>query len=165
MIGTMMSFSSLYCSTFLMLMGTGLFNTYIGLSLSARAVSEVGDSTRDGVLAPAIIALREPLAASRSSGSVTLRPGRVLGGELADEVSPRPSSFLLSSPSRKCKGTGAATGSAVAEKQHKRENKLARGAWTSGAVASAATDEVLRVLAMLETDGVAPTFCLPLRSA
>ena len=41
MIGTMMSFSSLYCSTFLMLMGTGLFNTYIGLSLSARAVSEV----------------------------------------------------------------------------------------------------------------------------
>jgi len=41
MFGTMISFSSLYFSTFLMLMGTGLFNTYIGLSLTARSVSEV----------------------------------------------------------------------------------------------------------------------------
>lgn len=41
MLASLTSFSSLYFATFLMLMGTGLFNTYMGISLSARAVSEV----------------------------------------------------------------------------------------------------------------------------
>ena len=41
MLATMTSFSSLYFATFLMLMGTGLYNTYMGLSLSAKSVSEV----------------------------------------------------------------------------------------------------------------------------
>lgn len=41
MIATISSFSSLYFATLLMLIGTGLFNTYMGLRLTSQAVSEV----------------------------------------------------------------------------------------------------------------------------
>ncbi|WP_448717682.1 MFS transporter [Achromobacter sp. AGC78] len=41
MLATLSSFSSLYFATLLMLIGTGLFNTYMGLRLTAQSVSEV----------------------------------------------------------------------------------------------------------------------------
>ncbi|CAB3734231.1 putative MFS-type transporter YcaD [Achromobacter piechaudii] len=41
MLATISSFSSLYFATLLMLIGTGLFNTYMGLRLTAQSVSEV----------------------------------------------------------------------------------------------------------------------------
>ncbi len=41
MISTISTFPSLYCATLLIMMGTGLFNTYMGLRLAADAVSEV----------------------------------------------------------------------------------------------------------------------------
>ncbi|EWM48117.1 major Facilitator Superfamily protein [Bordetella holmesii 35009] len=41
MLSTISSFSSLYVATLLMLVGTGLFNTYMGLTLTARSVNEV----------------------------------------------------------------------------------------------------------------------------
>jgi len=41
MIGTFTSFSSLYLATLLMLIGTGLFNTYMALRLTAESVSAV----------------------------------------------------------------------------------------------------------------------------
>ncbi|UAN00284.1 MFS transporter [Achromobacter mucicolens] len=41
MLSTISSFSSLYFATLLMLIGTGLFNTYMGLRLTAQSVSEV----------------------------------------------------------------------------------------------------------------------------
>ena len=41
MLATLASFSSLYLSTLMILVSVGLFNTYIGLRLSADAVSEV----------------------------------------------------------------------------------------------------------------------------
>jgi len=41
MLKNVASFSSLYLATLLLLLGTGLFNTYLGLSLTARSVSEV----------------------------------------------------------------------------------------------------------------------------
>ena len=40
MISTLTSFPALYFTTLLILAGTGLFNTYMGLRLSADAVSE-----------------------------------------------------------------------------------------------------------------------------
>ncbi|CAJ48440.1 MFS transporter [Bordetella avium] len=41
MFATISSFSSLYFATLLMLIGTGLFNTYMGLTLTAKSVNEV----------------------------------------------------------------------------------------------------------------------------
>jgi len=41
MLATISSFSSLYFATLLMLIGTGLFNTYMGLRLTAQSVSEI----------------------------------------------------------------------------------------------------------------------------
>lgn len=41
MLVTLTSFSSLFLATLLMLTGTGLFNTYMGVSLTANSVSEV----------------------------------------------------------------------------------------------------------------------------
>lgn len=41
MLVTLSSFSSLFIATLLMLIGTGLFNTYMGVSLTAQSVSEV----------------------------------------------------------------------------------------------------------------------------
>jgi len=41
MINTVASFFSLYLATLLLLLGTGLFNTYLGLRLTAASVSEV----------------------------------------------------------------------------------------------------------------------------
>src|SRR5690606_24579155 len=41
MLSTISSFSSLYLATLLMLIGTGLFNTYMGLRLTAESVSEI----------------------------------------------------------------------------------------------------------------------------
>ncbi|KCB39581.1 transporter, major facilitator family protein [Bordetella hinzii 5132] len=41
MLSTIFSFSSLYFATLLMLIGTGLFNTYMGLTLTAKSVNEV----------------------------------------------------------------------------------------------------------------------------
>ncbi|MVW79524.1 MFS transporter [Bordetella sp. 02P26C-1] len=41
MLTTISSFSSLYVATLLMLIGTGLFNTYMGLKLTAESVSEI----------------------------------------------------------------------------------------------------------------------------
>ncbi|ARP93956.1 MFS transporter [Bordetella genomosp. 13] len=41
MLSTLSSFSPLYTATLLMLIGTGLFNTYMGLRLSQEAVSEL----------------------------------------------------------------------------------------------------------------------------
>src|SRR5690606_4846860 len=41
MLTTISSFSSLYLATLLMLIGTGLFNTYMGLRLTAESVSEI----------------------------------------------------------------------------------------------------------------------------
>ncbi|HYG41540.1 MAG TPA: MFS transporter, partial [Bordetella sp.] len=41
MLSTISSFSSLYLATLLMLIGTGLFNTYIGLRLTAESVNEI----------------------------------------------------------------------------------------------------------------------------
>lgn len=41
MLATISSFSSLYFATLLMLIGTGLFNTYMGLRLTSESVSEV----------------------------------------------------------------------------------------------------------------------------
>lgn len=41
MLSTISAFSSLYFATLLMLVGTGLFNTYMGLTLTAKAVNEV----------------------------------------------------------------------------------------------------------------------------
>ena len=41
MLATISSFSSLYFATLLMLIGTGLFNTYMGLRLTSQSVSEV----------------------------------------------------------------------------------------------------------------------------
>jgi Arabinose efflux permease len=41
MLGTLTSFSSLYTATLLMLIGTGLLNTYIGLRLTSQSVSEI----------------------------------------------------------------------------------------------------------------------------
>ena len=41
MFSTLSRFPSLYFATLLMLIGTGLFNTYMGLRLSAESVSEV----------------------------------------------------------------------------------------------------------------------------
>lgn len=41
MLTTISSFSSLYVATLLMLIGTGLFNTYMGLRLTAESVSEI----------------------------------------------------------------------------------------------------------------------------
>ena len=44
MIATISSFSSLYFATLLMLIGTGLFNTYMGLRLTSQAVSRCGSA-------------------------------------------------------------------------------------------------------------------------
>ncbi|ANY17087.1 MFS transporter [Bordetella pseudohinzii] len=41
MLSTIFSFSSLYLATLLMLIGTGLFNTYMGLTLTAKSVNEI----------------------------------------------------------------------------------------------------------------------------
>ncbi|HEY9280345.1 MAG TPA: MFS transporter, partial [Eoetvoesiella sp.] len=41
MLQTIVSFSSLYLATLLLVLGTGLFNTYLGLRLTATSVSEV----------------------------------------------------------------------------------------------------------------------------
>ncbi|WP_459615294.1 MFS transporter [Bordetella sp. 2513F-2] len=41
MLATISSFSSLYIATLLMLVGTGLFNTYMGLRLTQQSVSEI----------------------------------------------------------------------------------------------------------------------------
>ena len=41
MLGTLTSFSSLYAAALLMLIGTGLFNTYMGLRLTSQSVSEI----------------------------------------------------------------------------------------------------------------------------
>ncbi|MDQ8032402.1 MFS transporter [Bordetella genomosp. 1] len=41
MISTITSFSSLYLATLLMLIGTGIFNTYMGLRLTGESVSEI----------------------------------------------------------------------------------------------------------------------------
>lgn len=41
MLTTISSFSSLYFATLLMLIGTGLFNTYMGLRLTAQSVNEI----------------------------------------------------------------------------------------------------------------------------
>ncbi len=41
MLATISSFSSLYFATLLMLVGTGLFNTYMGLRLTSQSVSEI----------------------------------------------------------------------------------------------------------------------------
>ena len=41
MLVTLTSFSSLFLATLLILSGTGLFNTYMGVSLTAKPVSEV----------------------------------------------------------------------------------------------------------------------------
>ena len=41
MFATLASFSSLFTSTLVMLLGVGLFNVYMGLKLSAEGVSEV----------------------------------------------------------------------------------------------------------------------------
>lgn len=41
MISTLTTFPALYCTTLLILVSTGLFNTYMGLRLSADAVSEI----------------------------------------------------------------------------------------------------------------------------
>ncbi len=41
MVSTLFSFSSLYFATLLMLVGTGLFNTYMGLKLTSQSVNEI----------------------------------------------------------------------------------------------------------------------------
>jgi len=41
MLRTVTAFSSLYLATLLMLIGTGLFNTYMALRLTAESVSAV----------------------------------------------------------------------------------------------------------------------------
>src|SRR5690606_20875703 len=41
MVQTVAAFSSLYLATLLLLVGSGLFNTYLGLRLTAQNVSEV----------------------------------------------------------------------------------------------------------------------------